>query len=77
MALTAVQSTDALLQAAQSSNGLCKLAVSVTRPTEQDLAQILSPKSCSAVKWHEGCISAAVVNQVNKYNNCCFFFDAP
>ena len=69
MALNLLQahSIDVLLQAVQCSNGLFQLAVSVTRPTEQDSAHILSAKSCSTVKWHEGRITAAMVNQVRKY----------
>lgn len=53
------------LQAAHSNRALLTLAVSVTRPTEQDSAQIMSTESGSGVSWYQGRITADMVAQVN------------
>lgn len=69
--LTAVARTlnlhivSANLQAAQSNRALLTLAVSVTRPTEQDSAQIRSIDSGSGVTWYQGRITADMIAQVN------------
>lgn len=55
----------AILQAAHSNSALLTLAVSVTRPTEQDSAQIMSSESGSGVSWFQGRITADMVAQVN------------
>ena len=57
------------MQAADDSNGLFNLAISVTRPTEQDSAQraALQHGAAAAVTWHEGRIDPAMVNEVG----CC------
>jgi len=56
---------NAILQAAHSNSALFTLAVSVTRPTEQDSAQIMSSESGSGVSWFQGRITADMVAQVN------------
>lgn len=55
----------AILQAAHSNSALLTLAVSVTRPTELDSAQIMSSESGSGVSWFQGRITADMVAQVN------------
>ena len=54
------------LQLAQHSKGAFKLAVSVTRPTEQDSAQQLQlSEAAPAVEWYQGRITAKMVAQVS------------
>ncbi|KAL0024848.1 hypothetical protein WJX79_005769 [Trebouxia sp. C0005] len=52
------------IEAAQSNRALLTLAVSVTRPTEQDSAQIRSIDSGSGVTWYQGRITADMIAQV-------------
>ncbi|DBB14941.1 TPA: hypothetical protein ACH3X3_004539 [Trebouxia sp. C0006] len=53
------------IEAAHSNSALLTLAVSVTRPTELDSAQIMSSESGSGVSWFQGRITADMVAQVN------------
>ena len=55
----------AILQAAHSNSALFTLAVSVTRPTEQDSGHIISTESGSGVSWFQGRITADMVAQVS------------
>lgn len=59
-----LESVSQTLQAAQNSNGLFTLAVSVTRPTQKDLNHMAHSKQERAVTWHQGRINTAMVNQV-------------
>ncbi|KAA6420465.1 MAG: oxidoreductase FAD-binding domain-containing [Trebouxia sp. A1-2] len=54
------------IEAAQSNRALLTLAVSVTRPTEQDSAQIRSIDSGSGVTWYQGRITADMIAQLNR-----------
>lgn len=63
-----------LVQAAQNSNGLFTLAVSVTRPTQKDLNHMAHSKQERAVTWHQGRINTAMVNQVCPDAKSCLVF---
>lgn len=62
------------IEAAHSNSAPFTLAVSVTRPTEQDSGHIFSTESGSGVSWFQGRITADMVAQVCPDITSCLVF---